>query len=87
VSTPNKAAPIETAPIRIVPYDAAVLRAMGRATAYDPLPTEPDEQRLPYTLIVADNKPTQQPQPTTKPAYEPLPTEVDTRENKPGKQK
>ncbi len=76
-----------TTTIRISPYDMESLRAMARATAYDPLPTEPDEQRLPYTLIVADNKPTQQPQPTIKPAYEPLPTEVDTRENKPGKQK
>ncbi len=77
-----------TAPIRIDPFDFAALRAMGRATAYDPLPTEPDEQRLPYVLLVAgDNKPTQQPQPTIKPAYEPLPTEHDTRDNKPGKQK
>jgi hypothetical protein len=74
-----------SAAVRIAPYDAEALRMMARATAYDPLPTEPDEQRLPYTLIVADNKPAPAPQPITKPAYEPLPTEVDTRENKPGK--
>jgi hypothetical protein len=69
----------------LVLYDLDALRAMARATAYPPLPTEPLEERAPVSFVVADNKPAApKPAPAPKPAYEPLPTEVDTRKIKPG---
>jgi hypothetical protein len=68
----------------LIPYDA--LSAMARATAYPPLPTEPHEQHIPLTFVVADGKSQPKPAPI-KPAYEPLPPEPDTRDLKPGKSK
>jgi hypothetical protein len=69
-------------------YNFDALTAMGRATAYPPLPIEPFEERAAPSLLVADNKPAPQPKPEpaqpSKPAYEPLPTEPDTRKIKPG---
>lgn len=76
-----------TTTIELLPYDFSALRAMGSATAYPLLPTEPYEQRGPISFVYADGKAQPKPDQTPKPAYEPLPTEIDTRENKPGKQK
>lgn len=76
--TPNPVLPL---------YDFDALRAMARATAYPPLPIEPNEERAPMSFVVADNKPVAPkpaPTPAPKPAYKPLPTETDTRKIKPG---